>query len=123
MKVGIDMTEQELVKWINQLLQEHKIYKFYQSKEWRSLRADILHKYHNECYKCRQVGKITKADTVHHVYHVKDYPQYALSEYVALEGNRILNLIPLCNACHNIEHPEKFGKTHKRKKEINDEKW
>ena len=84
-----------------------------------------MHKHHNECYRCRQQGKITKADTVHHVLHVKDHPQYALSEYVTLEGNRVLNLIPLCNACHQIEHPEKTEKAlHKRKKkEVNKEMW
>ena len=112
-----------MIQLIDKLSKEHKIYKFYQSKQWRSLRTDVMYKYHNECCKCRQVGKITKADTVHHVLHVKDYPQYALSEYVYLEGKKIVNLIPLCNACHNIEHPEKFRKTHKRKKEINEEKW
>ena len=62
---------------------------------------------------CRQAGKITKATTVHHVYHVKEYPQYALSQYIYKDGVRIVNLIPLCDGCHNREHPEKFDKHRK----------
>lgn len=120
------MTEQELIKWIDTLLKEHKIYKFYQSKQWRTIRSEVLHKHHNECYKCRQRGKITKADTVHHVHHVRDYPQHALKEYVFIDGQYVMNLMPLCNACHNIEHPEKHKKAikrHKAKEDITEEKW
>ena len=78
----IDITKEYLIKWINELANEQKIYRFYQTVEWRSLRAEIMHKHHNECYKCRQYGKITKADTVHHVYHLRDYPEYGLSEEI-----------------------------------------
>ena len=128
----IDITKEYLIKWINELANEQKIYRFYQTVEWRSLRAEIMHKHHNECYKCRQYGKITKADTVHHVYHLRDYPEYGLSEEIYIDAKKIINLIPLCNSCHNIEHPEKFnryknkknnGNSIKNKKNINIEKW
>ena len=44
----IDITKEYLIKWINELAQEQKIYRFYQSKEWRQLRADIIHKNYRE---------------------------------------------------------------------------
>ena len=81
--------------------------------QWRTLRAEVMRQHHNECVMCRQAGKITKATTVHHVYHVKEYPQYALSQYIYKDGVRIVNLIPLCDGCHNREHPEKFDKHRK----------
>ena len=87
----IDITKEYLIKWINELAHEQKIYRFYQTVEWRSLRAEIMHKHHNECYKCRQYGKITKADTVHHVYHLRDYPEYGLSEEIYIDGKKIIN--------------------------------
>lgn len=116
----------ELVKWIHQLIEEDKLYKFYKSKQWLELRARVLHEHHYECYNCRARGKITKAQTVHHVQHVKDRPDLALTEYATDDnGNRIANLIPLCNACHNKEHPEKSYKAYftNKKKDEPEERW
>ena len=121
-----------LSKWIRELIYEDKVYKFYKTREWKQLRESIIHKYHNECYKCRQYGKISKADTVHHVYHLRDYPEYGLSEYIYKNGEKIINLIPLCSKCHGEEHPEKFNRYYeaknkknntKNKKNISEEKW
>lgn len=118
----------QLVKWIKELIEEDKLYRFYKSRQWLELRADILHKHHYECYDCRKRGRITKAQTVHHVQHVKDRPDLALSEYTTDDnGKRIVNLIPLCNACHNKHHPEKAYKayfTNKNKKDNEpEERW
>ena len=122
------MDTQSLVKWINELIEEDKLYRFYKSREWLELRARVLFEHHNECCKCRARGRITKAQTVHHVQHVKDRPDLALSQYtIDDEGNRIVNLIPLCNACHNLEHPEKaykaFFTNKKNKDDEPEERW
>ena len=122
----IDITKEYLIKWINELSNEQKIYRFYQSKEWRQLRADIIHKNYNECHNCRKKGKITKAETVHHIHHLREYPQYALSEYIYKDGEKIINLIPLCSKCHWEEHPEKNKKCiekNKKKEDITEERW
>ena len=55
-------------------------------------------------------------------------PGLALSEYYTDEsGNEKRNLVPLCNACHNAEHPEKVYKayfTNKKKKNNEpEERW
>ena len=44
---------------------------------------------------CRDKGKYRKADCVHHVKEVKEYPELALT---------FDNLMSLCNTCHNEVH-------------------
>lgn len=119
------MDTQSLVGWITQLIAEDKMVKFYQSKEWTTLRTKVLQEHHYECMHCRQQGRIRRADTVHHVNHVKDRPDLALTQYtVDDQGNRTINLVPLCNQCHNKEHPEKLLRYRKKKKkEITEERW
>ena len=41
---------------------------------------------------------MTEAVTVHHIKHADEYPELFFDAS---------NLISLCNACHNKEHPEK----------------
>ena len=66
---------------------------------------------HNACQMCRQKGKFRRATTVHHLKHLRDAPELALTDS---------NLISLCSECHEIVHPEK----HKRKKGYeNMERW
>jgi 5-methylcytosine-specific restriction endonuclease McrA len=123
------MNNKELAAWINTLIQEDKLYKFYKSRAWLELRASVMDQYHNECYNCRKKGKITQAQTVHHVNHVKDRPDLALTQYIITEqGEKKANLIPLCNACHNLEHlEEKAYKAYFNKKKNKDdepeERW
>lgn len=115
---------QILVDWINELMAEDKMYKFYKSRAWIELREQVMLEHHHECYKCRAKGKITKADMVHHVNHVTDRPDLALTQYtIDDEGNKVANLIPLCNACHNLEHPEKSFKARNKNKPTTDERW
>ena len=119
------MDEQHLIKWITRLLEENKIIYFYHSAIWKRKRKEILDKHHNECYECRKQGKITtkhikgngqtKGIEIHHVYHIDKYPQYALSEYVIDEqGNKVMNLVPLCVAHHLEAHPEKKARAKAR---------
>ena len=119
----------DLVAYINRLIQEDKLYKFYKSREWRQLRQEVLDDEHNECVNCREkYGRITAAVTVHHVNHVKDRPDLALSRYYTdINGEQQPNLVALCGRCHNEVHPEKIhkanNKKNKKKEKINDEKW
>ena len=121
------MTDSE---WIEYLYQ-HKDMKdwdvackrFYDSSLWRRKREEVLHLDHNECQLCKQHGIITKAQTVHHIIHLRDNPKLALLTYY--NNNR--QLISLCNDCHNKVHPEKNIKfklkSEKEKDLITEERW
>ena len=113
-----------LAEYIRQLIRENQIELFYKSDDWLELRDDVLRADHYECLHCMQRGEVVRADCVHHVNHVRKRPDLALSRiYLDKDGNEQRNLLPLCNACHNVEHPEKFGNYQKRDKFTNEERW
>ena len=120
------MTKQELINWITELTDKDEIWKFYKCREWVELKNKVLQECHYECQMCRSKGKIKKAQTVHHLHYVKDYPQYALSQYILDEDNkRVNNLMALCNSCHNhVHYDDKIGKKNNANKEdISPERW
>lgn len=47
---------------------------FYNSRTWRKKRLRILERDNFECQMCKDEGKVSKADTVHHVKELRDYP-------------------------------------------------
>lgn len=110
-------------QWIRELIQQGKEYKFYKTKEWLQLRANILEKYHNECQECLKKGKYTEARNVHHINELKDRPDLALKEYYidSNTGEKKRNLIPLCIECHNIKHGRVCENRYKP--QLNEEKW
>lgn len=112
-----DMTGTELASWIRSLQAEDQLWKFYKSKDWKDLKRKILRQDHYECQVCKRSGIVTryevihgrmvKLQTVHHVMHVTEHPELALSEfYTDSSGSRQRQLITICKACHNKEHPE-----------------
>lgn len=117
----------KLEKWIRELIEKEELWRFYKSKYWagnkdtKGLKNEVLEEQKYECQKCLKEGKLTRADTVHHVQFVRKHPRLALSKYYTYKGNKYRNLIAVCAACHNRLHPEK----HKPKKEtfINEERW
>lgn len=114
----------DLVKWIEQLIRDNQMYKFYKSRSWIELKNSVMEEFHHECGRCRAKGKITKAVTVHHINHVKDRPDLALSEYyIDDNGNKQRNLIPLCARCHNEVHPEKLEKARNKNSKVVDERF
>ena len=114
------MNKLELKKWIEELLYQGKIDDFYKSKYWRKVREQVLKEQKEECQECLKLGKVTKANTVHHVQFVDRHPELALSKFYTYKGKQYRNLICVCPDCHNKLHPEK----HKQKKElINEERW
>lgn len=93
------MTGVQLVSWINQLIKDDQLWKFYKSREWSGrsgyagLKEEVLREQHYECQPCKERGIITRADTVHHVMHVREHPELALSRwYVDARGVRQCNL-------------------------------
>ena len=84
---------------------------FYHTTKWKHKRKDILKRDHNACQMCRQKGKYRRATTVHHIKHLRDSPELALTDS---------NLISLCDECHEAMHPEKHRKKYGYR---NDERW
>lgn len=120
---------------IRDLIQRGELWRFYKSKEWIRLKTQILKANHYECAECRRHGIITRYDTdseghvrllstVHHVCHVRDHPELALSRYYKdyETGEMKPNLIPVCKACHALLHPEKLHRENKGRY-INEERW
>lgn len=123
-------------KWIKELIKNNELWKFYKTKEWIRLKKSILREHHYECAECRKNGIITRYDinkdgerklisTVHHVCHVRQRPDLALSrtykDYVT--GEELPNLIPVCKACHNKLHPEKIFRETQSDHFMNTERW
>lgn len=108
-------TEQQLKigEWVREIAaKSYRGWKaFYHTTKWKHKRKDILKRDHYTCQTCRQKGKHRRATTVHHIKHLRDVPELALTDD---------NLISLCDECHEMAHPEK----HKRKKGYeNMERW
>lgn len=120
-----------LKQYIEKLIEKDELWRFYKTKEWTSLKKQILEKNNYECQECKRNGVITRYDidsdgkkklisTVHHVQFVRRHPELALSEWYEYKGERKRNLIPVCKSCHNKLHPEK----QKKKREFfNEERW
>ena len=72
----------------------------YTSTRWKRKRAAILRRDGYKCQHCKRYGRVVEAAEVHHIKHADEYPE------LVWENN---NLISLCHACHNKQHPEKGG--------------
>ena len=70
----------------------------YNTVAWKAKRKKILRRDGYMCQECRRYGRIREATEVHHIKHADEYPELAFVDS---------NLISLCHACHNAQHPEK----------------
>lgn len=71
---------------------------FYKSKKWIRKRERVLRRDGYRCQYAKRYGKTESADTVHHIWPLEDYPEYALCSW---------NLISMSNASHNKMHVRK----------------
>jgi 5-methylcytosine-specific restriction endonuclease McrA len=117
------MTEYEVGQWIRSLIEADNVHAFYTSGEWLHLKDDVLEEYKHECQDCKDRGKYTKATIVHHVKHLRKYPELALSKtYIDENGKEKLQLKPVCKDCHEyVEHPERLQWN--KKKPLTEERW
>ena len=93
-------------EWIKQLIKSNNTYAFYQTKIWNVVKNLKIKREHNECERCRKIGKYSPCEAVHHKKYLRRNPELALD---------INNLECLCKNCHYKEH-------HKRDF-INVERW
>lgn len=77
----------------------------HKSRKWKRKREYILRRDKYMCQRCKRYGRTTEAKEVHHIKHADEYPELAYDNK---------NLISLCHACHNHEHPEKAKNINKR---------
>lgn len=112
------------VEQIKKLIAENRIEEFYNDKFWRRFSKKIIEENNFECEHCRRKGKYSRARLVHHVKHLKKFPHLAYSRYYIDEnGVRHKQLVPLCQHCHELEHPERRRSTKSSTKFTNEERW
>lgn len=93
---------------------------FYTWADWAKVRKEVLKFDNFECQMCKQNRRHRKAEVVHHVKHLKDRPDLALSIW---DGND-RQLISLCRECHEKVHPERIEKyKRKNKSAVTNERW
>lgn len=77
--------------------------KFYHSREWAAVRAEVLTRDAFQCQVCKRAGRLTIGTTVHHIIPVRVDPSKKLDPN---------NLETICRACHNKEHTERTKTLH-----------
>ena len=83
-------------------------WRFYSWRSWRGsesrpgVRDKVIKLDHSTCYYCGRPLR-PGAAIVHHVAHLEDAPELALSIY-APDGSR--QLVTVCKDCHEAAHPE-----------------
>ena len=75
--------------------------KFYESTKWKRKRAAILRRDGYKCQLSKRYGKSVEATTVHHIFPLEDYPEYALCDW---------NLISLSAKQHDTLHDRATGR-------------
>lgn len=100
------------------MLRTGRDWAFYNSASWKKKRQEVLELDHHECQMCKAKGVYTRANTVHHVKHLKDRPDLA---YSIMDG-KTRQLVSLCKDCHNKVHPEKL-KIAESSEPITQERW
>lgn len=114
------VTEGQLLR-LREKIETDNVDSFYHWKEWERLRQEVLRMDHNECQICKSRGRYRRADIVHHVKHLKDRPDLALSVWDGEERQ----LVSVCKRCHEELHPERtvqyrYGK---KEKPLTEERW
>lgn len=116
-----------LATWIRQLIDQDKIYQFYKSDEWIRLRDEVLRDAHFECQHCLAKGIYKRADMVHHVNEVRKRPDLALTRSFIdpITHDVIINLVALCNQCHEKVHDRcgNFKRQNGNEQFRNEERW
>ena len=91
---------------LQKLIASGEEWRFYSWNAWRDpkhgVRAKVIKLDHSQCYYCKKPLRPGEA-IVHHVQHLTDSPQLALSIY-GPNGER--QLVTVCKDCHEAQHPE-----------------
>ncbi len=80
---------------------------FYIWSRWLRVRSEVLSLDRHECQRCKdRYHRYRRADTVHHINHLRDRPDLALEIWYEEPGTHLRkrNLISLCRDCHEEVH-------------------
>ena len=116
--MGVVLTDSELKKLIR-LIESGQEHLFYTWGKWLIVRDDVLKLDNWDCQICKAKGRRRKATIVHHVKHLKNRPDLALSVFDGEERQ----LLSVCKTCHEEEHPESLKRISKHKKPVTAERW
>lgn len=104
------------------LIQAGRVARFYDWPEWQALREDVLKLDKRECVLCREERhRYRPAKIVHHVKHLRDRPDLALSITDPDTGER--QLVSVCKKCHEALHPESLRQFTLGKPPLTAERW
>ena len=107
---------------LEQLLASGQEHRFYLWPEWETTRAEVMKLDKFECVYCRQRRhRYRPAVIVHHVKHLRNRPDLALSIFDPDTGER--QLVSVCKQCHEAEHPESFRKRRRPVLPVTVERW
>ena len=114
------ITEMQLIK-LRRMIANGTSDVFYSCSHWIKLREKVLELDRRECQLCKAKGRYRKAVIVHHVKHLKDRPDLALSIYDGEERQ----LVSVCKECHEEQHPESMRqyKYTKAEEPLTEERW
>lgn len=118
------MITQRRLKQLVALIAAGREDEFYSWPEWRGgngMRAAVLKLDRNECQHCKAKGRYRRGYIVHHVKHLRDRPDLALSVYDEETGER--QLVTLCKLCHEEEHPESLRPVMPKAEAVTEERW
>ena len=94
---------------------------WYNSSDWGRVKEAVKRMDHCECLVCKAMGRHRPARVVHHVKHLRDRPDLALSIYDPDTGER--QLICVCKQCHELLHPESQRQYRPSKPPVTAERW
>lgn len=106
-------------KKLSDLISAGREHDFYLCADWRRVRANVLRLDHYECQECKVKGKYAKATIVHHVKHLKERPDLALSIWDGEERQ----LLSVCKSCHEDLHPEWLRQYNITAIPVTEERW
>ena len=104
---------------LQSLIASNREFLFYSWPERRALRPQVLRMDHFECQVCKRSRRYSAAKLVHHVKHLKERPDLALSVWDGAERQ----LISVCKSCHEKLHPESQRQYAKPTKPLTPERW
>lgn len=114
------MTPDKLTR-LMALLSAGKENVWYNSGDWKAVKAAVRKIDHDDCLICKAMGRRRAAHIVHHVRHLRDRPDLALSIYDPDTGAR--QLISVCKDCHEMLHPEAQRQYRPHGKPVTEERW
>ena len=116
----LGISELQLTR-LRELIKTGSEAKFYNWQAWRRVRREVRKLDNFECQRCKARGKYSRGTIVHHVKHLNERPDLALSIYDEASGER--QLITVCKACHEAEHPESLAEFLPKAPPLTSERW